>query len=664
MENLTDKSSQEHVKAKEKPLSAKIIDARESGNSVETVLKTDDRVIARVTDGIYRQPGSALRELISNAYDADASKIYIDTDAPRFSSIKITDDGVGMSPEVLARLLEHIGGSSKRTMEGSENGVTSSVDPTISKNKNRKLIGKIGIGLFSVAQLTQKFQIITKVQGDSYRTVASVVMKTYTEEDLKTIESGGKFESGRVTVWSEHAEDVESHGTTIILSDLKPQARDTLRSKDIWTSIEEADAEDDGMVGIDPPLYHIGHVDPQTGEQITNTAQLPWETDDTPELKFEKLVNSVWEQVHHSNPNPKITDLFDNYLQMVWNLGLSAPIPYVDGDLFDVTFEEDIKSYSVVNYQKKGAAQEVDVPAGKTIRQTFQLSDAIEGHDKFEVFLDGLKLARPLRFANLPTTAHAIKNPLIFVGKCLQPFSSISKEISGGPLEFEAYLFWTPKIAPREHRGALVRINGASGTLFDPSFMRYQTAEIARMNQITCEIFVRQGLDGALNIDRESFNFAHPHYVFLARWLHSALKQVTNTQKKVATDVRKTTIVQRTDDAIDRLHSVVEKEWVDVGNDPDELPPPIVFQSSEKKDLLSSQSDEGAYVFSREIIFSETSGKRGASASTSGSKVFEEKLKSIAQVLAAYGVFDSMSKSKQERLLRAIGDIMSTGADE
>ena len=51
---------------------------------VQADLKTDQRVLARITDGIYRQPASALRELISNAYDADATEVVILTDAPRF----------------------------------------------------------------------------------------------------------------------------------------------------------------------------------------------------------------------------------------------------------------------------------------------------------------------------------------------------------------------------------------------------------------------------------------------------------------------------------------------------------------------------------------------------------------------------------------------------
>src|SRR5436190_21052115 len=91
---------------------------------VRTTLRTDEQVIARVTDGIYRQPASALRELISNAYDADATRVVIKTDAPRFERITIEDDGTGMSPEVLAHLLFNIGGSAKRNERGESLGIT------------------------------------------------------------------------------------------------------------------------------------------------------------------------------------------------------------------------------------------------------------------------------------------------------------------------------------------------------------------------------------------------------------------------------------------------------------------------------------------------------------------------------------------------------------
>ena len=71
------------------------IQSSSGAEPVHTTLRTDERVLARVTDGIYRRPGSAIRELISNAYDADARRVVIKTDGPRFGTISIEDDGRG-----------------------------------------------------------------------------------------------------------------------------------------------------------------------------------------------------------------------------------------------------------------------------------------------------------------------------------------------------------------------------------------------------------------------------------------------------------------------------------------------------------------------------------------------------------------------------------------
>ena len=120
----------DNVITDEAELVAKIRASESRSDVVETVLETDEQVIARVTDGIYRQPASALRELISNAYDADASRVVIKTDPPRFNRITIEDDGQGMSPDTLAHLLFHIGGSAKRYHTGVSLGIASKTDPT------------------------------------------------------------------------------------------------------------------------------------------------------------------------------------------------------------------------------------------------------------------------------------------------------------------------------------------------------------------------------------------------------------------------------------------------------------------------------------------------------------------------------------------------------
>lgn len=624
---------------------------------VHTTLQTNEQVIARVTDGIYRQPGSSLRELISNAYDADATRVVIKTDAPRFEQITIEDDGAGMSPEVLAHLLYNIGGSAKRNNEGKQLGITSKSDRTRSPG-GRQLIGKIGIGLFSVSQLTHSFQIVTKTKGDNHRTVATVSLRQFSDAATGGSAEDGKFESGKVTIWRERATDTERHGTTIALTKIRPQARDTLRSRDVWDAIEhnEKTADEDEKQSIEPPRFHMGRIDgsgrllKKTGASYTD---LPWTKADKPKEAFRKLVDAVWEQLDEANPNPKLERIFDYYLRMVWQLALAVPLPYVDGHLFDMPTSGWTKTFKLSNKRHRGSAEPVAGDAKTKIRDALELSDPPKSIGKFSVFIDDLELARPVRFRNLPTTDHALKHPLVFVGKCDERFETLPAELSGGPLKFEAYLFWSPKIAPSEHQGALVRIHGASGTGYDATFMRYQVAELTRLRQITCEVLVSEGLESALNIDRESFNNAHPHAVFITRWLHSALRQLATAQKKEAAVVRSQKRDASKEEQAGAIQKIVSEAWAKQTKDVASLPPTVQIVDEEK----SATKTSGAYVFRRSAVTGKPDLPKTPREKARRS-VVEEKLKAITQILAAFNVLDRMTKSEQEELLLAISKIL------
>jgi hypothetical protein len=641
-----------------------VADIRASGadNVVQTVLKTDERVIARVTDGIYRQPGSALRELISNAYDADATRVIIKTDAPRFERISVEDDGHGMGPEALAHLLLHIGGSAKRSDIGASIGVTAQDDPTKSPC-GRKLIGKIGIGLFSVSQLTHTFQIITKVKGDDHRTVATIALRQYADDGMTT-ETGDpkRFESGKVNIWREKAADTHKHGTTIILTSIRPQARDTLRSREIWNTIEHNESQSDGeeRQAIEPPRFHIGRID-QTGAILKTTANgktsdLPWEKGDAPDAAFKKLVQSVWNESIYGSPNPQLDRIFDYYLRMVWQLSLAIPLPYVDMHLFDMDIADWADAFQLSNLPK-GTPQHLKA-AGKPLRETVGLKDPAERVGDFEVLFDDLKLARPIKFKGLPTTSNALKKQLVFIGKCREEFKKNPRQLSGGPLDFEAYLFWTPKVAPVEHQGALVRIHGSSGTLFDPTFMRYQVSEQTRLRQITCEIFVKEGLDSALNIDRESFNNAHPHSVYITKWLHGALRQLASTQKRLAGEVRAAVRSENKDAAVSTIQKIATKIWQEENDDIGSVPPDIELSRSNQKPLNLIDT----YVFSYAAIVPERAGANTVKTRAQNA-ILEEKLKSIVQVLASFGLLDSVPFHKQEKLLKAIYEILNASGE-
>lgn len=631
------------TEVEDRELTLQIAASRGRDEVVQTTLQADGRVLARVTDGIYRQPGSALRELISNAYDADASRVIITTDRPRFGRIVVEDDGAGMSPETVVHLLRHIGGSAKRSAEGIKLGVTSA-DVNVSPG-GRRLIGKIGIGLFSIAQLTQTFQIITKTAGDPWRTVASVVLKQYSDEQLADSES--TYEAGLVSIWQEPARDLDAHGTTVVLDRIRPKTKETLQSAGDWVRIEKDD--------LDPPRFHIGRYHPSDeGMELRQTygkfESVPWIEGDDPQVAFTKLVDAIWKELDKGDRNPRLDQLFDYYLFMVWELSLAIPVTYIDGHPFDIPFGPSTQVYELSGPGPRSASA-LNLSGEQTIRERLQLPDAHSEASDFRVIIDDLQLHRPLIFRNLPATSNKVKSPMIFVGQLRETFPGVDRALSGGPLAFQAYLLWAPKIAPVDHAGALVRVHGASGTLFDPSFLRYQVAEPTRLRQISCEIFVTEGLDSAINIDRESFNFAHAHIVRLTSWLHSALTRAITQQKQVASFVRQRAKEQGEEDEQSEIAAVVSQAWDEVTGDDDDVPPVLLRASS------STESSPGSYIFNRNRVLGEL-----AYHSTLQSRRIEREVIAIAQVLDAYDLLDPLDPERRENLMRLIVNILKAGA--
>ncbi|KAF0220415.1 MAG: hypothetical protein FD174_1316 [Geobacteraceae bacterium] len=651
----------EEAKHSEKDIAAQIIAGRTSGVAVEEKLSTSQRVLARVTDGIYRQPSSALRELIANAYDADATQVHIHTDAPRFDKIIVRDNGLGLKAEVLAHVIKNIGGSAKRTRDGIELGVTDSHDPLRSPG-GRELIGKIGIGLFSVAQLTNHFQIITKVKGEKFRTVADIILHTYSEDHLAESEEKHEFQTGSVVIWSASAEDIEAQGTEIVLIDIKRSAKEILQSRELWLAVsanmQRAAEGEPPELDIEPPSYHIGGYAYTNGDHVEIPRKLPWDDSDKPSEKFHKLVDAMMNELG-GRTKPQLKMVFDNYLQTVWSLSLAAPLDYIDGHPFSITGKDAMEVFLLSN-ETNGKAVPLLLKDSQTVSSAAGLTtENMKNSTPFAINIDGVQLCRPVKYKGLPESGHALKNPLLMIGKCYPDLSSVREEFRGGDLEFEAYLFWTPRVVPLDHAGVLIRIHEASGTLFEETFMKYQVSELTRLKQITAEIFVSKGLDGALNIDRESFNYAHPHYQIIQKWLHGALRQLATTQKRLAKQVRdheRETLVEVHKTV---LQNAVEEEWVRIRGD-EERPPDVQFVV--KGDFGRVKGNTGL-VFERERIFpAKTGAVRKTSTSAADEKKFEEQVRAVAAVLSAYGVFDEMTQEKQQELLRAIARIFAVEA--
>ena len=114
------------------------------------------KIVELFSEGLYTSPNRAIEELVSNSFDAGATKVYVfishnldDSNA----SITVIDDGEGMDYEGFKR---HwlIGISTKRQL----------VNPP----KGRKQIGKFGIGKLSTYVLANRLTHISKSTNNYY----------------------------------------------------------------------------------------------------------------------------------------------------------------------------------------------------------------------------------------------------------------------------------------------------------------------------------------------------------------------------------------------------------------------------------------------------------------------------------------------------------------
>lgn len=122
-------------------------------SSVQTKTPTATRIggvdpaIIRELSGIYKPFVKAFKELVSNAFDADADRVQIRL-ASDFGSLEIEDDGCGLSPFEFRNDFTRVGGSHTRLREG----LTS---------KGRPKIGSKGIGFLAVARYCSSMTIIS-----------------------------------------------------------------------------------------------------------------------------------------------------------------------------------------------------------------------------------------------------------------------------------------------------------------------------------------------------------------------------------------------------------------------------------------------------------------------------------------------------------------------
>lgn len=161
------------------------------------LFKVDTRLPLLLSEN-YRSPEKALKELVDNAWDADAEVVDIKLPEP-FSDepIIVDDDGTGMTIAELQSEYLNIA-RNRRTRSGE-----------FTRGKNRKVKGSKGIGKFAGLMTSSSMTLTTFARGKK---------STFTL-NKKMLDEHAGLDQMQLSI-SEEESLVKEHGTTIVLSDL------------------------------------------------------------------------------------------------------------------------------------------------------------------------------------------------------------------------------------------------------------------------------------------------------------------------------------------------------------------------------------------------------------------------------------------------------------
>ena len=170
-------------------------------------------------------------------------------------------------------------------------------------------------------------------------------------------------------------------------------------------------------------------------------------------------------------------DQFDEYLGLIWNLSLSLPLDYLDTHPFSLGGTSGVTFFGFP--EGTGQAARISLDADETLWDHLRpRSKEHETGASFMVVLDGIEICRPIKLPLELGKRSRLKAPVMLAARKDNPFTTEDQiKRAGGPLSFDAYLYWNSQIVPKDNMGVLIRVREASGTLFDPTFLNYQVSE-------------------------------------------------------------------------------------------------------------------------------------------------------------------------------------------
>ena len=417
-------------------------------------INVSSRVLRHISRGIYRTPAGALKELVSNSYDAGARQVTVTTGWPTLREIVITDNGRGMTTSEFEDIVQHIGFSNKNL------GDEILVPRTRVK---RRTIGHYGIGLLAVGQLASVMRVTSKTAGTVEGFTAEIDFEQFEQVREDGVDRAEVRDEGTLERSEHRARAMAGSVLKIGQCQITPDRYEKNQADSAFTRII--------LTGIRKFVHQhlvgtLADLNPQ------------WRKSKAYSANFQELLRLLRENEGNAQLG------WYPYERLIWEMGVYCPVPYPGVGHFK---------------------------AGGKLHRIARLAAAPD----FELRIDGIVVRKPFEAdffddPEYPVEAVFCWDDEPFVRRQDYPRTS-------------GYLIYKRRIRPRALQGILVRENGVAVGAYDSTYLHYPFNEGQKFNQLTGEVYA-QGLSGALNIDRNSFNETDDLYISLSKWVHRKLQ--------------------------------------------------------------------------------------------------------------------------------------------
>lgn len=163
-------------------------------------INIDKKVLRLLGAQLYGDTPSIISELVQNAYDADATAVWITINTSSPSTIVVQDNGIGMTPDEINSRFLNIGQDRRFEYPISPNG--------------RKVLGRKGIGKLAVFSLAKVIDVYSIKDGE--------IAACRLDFDAITLHDGDPItlDESQVPIESDYLSKSET-GTKIVLQNIQ-----------------------------------------------------------------------------------------------------------------------------------------------------------------------------------------------------------------------------------------------------------------------------------------------------------------------------------------------------------------------------------------------------------------------------------------------------------